>query len=61
MTDPTNRPLTEWIADLDASDAEYESGLLIPGETVMAEIQAAIDRFDSRPVQRPAREVLPRR
>jgi|HubBroStandDraft_1064217.scaffolds.fasta_scaffold02511_7 hypothetical protein len=63
MTDrnQNTRPLVDWIADFDASDAEYDSGLLIPGETVMAEIQAAIDQLEAALAKADPREAVSRR
>jgi hypothetical protein len=61
MMEPTNRPLADWIADFDASDAEYDAGVLIPGETVMAEIQSALDQLEAKLTGNRRRETALRR
>ncbi len=43
MSDPANRTVSDWLADLEISEAEVDAGILVPGETVLAEIQAAIE------------------
>jgi hypothetical protein len=48
MADPTNRTREDMLADLEASDAEAMASDLVPGETVLAAIQAAIDRLEAR-------------
>ncbi|ASG21135.1 hypothetical protein Y958_10090 [Nitrospirillum viridazoti CBAmc] len=45
--DPTTLILEDWIADLDAADAEIEVGLSVPGEEVRAKLEAALDRMRS--------------
>jgi len=35
------------LADLAASEAELAAGQIVPGEVVMASIQAAIDRYEA--------------
>jgi hypothetical protein len=48
---PMNRNITSRIeqikADLAASEADIEVGRIVPGETVLARIQAALDRFEA--------------
>lgn len=61
MTDPTSRSREEMLDDLDASDAEIEAGDLVPGEVVLAEIQAAIDRLEAKLAAAPRRRANPRR
>jgi len=48
MIDPTNRPVADWLDDIAESEAELEAGMLVPGETVIAEIEAAIARLDAK-------------
>jgi hypothetical protein len=45
--DPTTLTLEDWIADLNAADAEIEAGLSVPGEEVRAKLEAALDRMQS--------------
>ena len=47
MNDPTNRPVSDWLADLDASDADLAAGRIVPGEVVMARLQAALERYEA--------------
>ncbi len=47
MNDPTRRTAADLIADLDASEADIEAGRIVPGETVLARIQAALDRYEA--------------
>ncbi len=47
MTGPVNRTISEMLADLAASEAELAAGQIVPGEVVMASIQAAIDRYEA--------------
>lgn len=48
MSDPTNRPIADLIADIDASEAEIERGELVPGGAVLAKVQAAIERLEAQ-------------
>lgn len=61
MSDPTNRPVSDWLADLEISEAELEAGMLVPGETVLAEIQAAITRLEAKLANPPLRKAAPLR
>lgn len=61
MTDPTNRSREDMIADLDASDADIAAGDLVPGEAVIATIEAAIDRLEARLAGAPHRRAVPGR
>ncbi len=47
--DPTDLTLADWIAALDRSDAQIDAGDVVPGETVLAELQASLDRLESQP------------
>lgn len=48
MSDPTRRPLSDLIADLDISEAEYAAGDLVAGEIVMDELRASISRLEAK-------------
>jgi hypothetical protein len=53
MIDPTNIPATEWLADLEISEAQAEAGDIVPGdivpgEVVMAELRASLARLEAR-------------
>lgn len=45
--DPTKPTQQDWVADLDAADAEIEAGLFVPGEDIQAKFQAALARMRS--------------
>jgi hypothetical protein len=48
MVEPTMPTLAEIEADLDASDAEIEAGDIVPGEVVMAELEARLAQLEAR-------------
>lgn len=48
MTDPTRHTLADLMADLDASDADIESGNIVPGEAVLAELEEQLARLEAR-------------
>ena len=60
MSDPTKRTREEMLADLEASDAEVDAGLTVPGEVVLEGIQAAIDRLEARLAGGPQRKTARR-
>ncbi|MDZ5646417.1 hypothetical protein [Nitrospirillum sp. BR 11828] len=55
MSDPTRRPLSDLIADLDISEAEYAAGDLVAGETVLEELRASIARLEANRQDAPPR------
>jgi hypothetical protein len=59
--EPTNRPLADWIADFDASDAEYDAGDLIRGETIIAEVESALDQLEAKLTKSRRREAIANR
>jgi hypothetical protein len=55
MIDPTNRPATEWLAELEISEAQADGGDILPGDVVLADLRASLARLEgksSRPVAR---------
>ena len=48
MDDPTRRPVSDWIADLEASEAELEAGLFVSGDEIMRELQASLARLEAK-------------
>lgn len=58
--DPTKLTLDDWLADLKMSEAEVDVGELVPGEVVMATIQAAIGRLEARLAGTPQQNAAPR-
>jgi len=58
--DPTNLTLDDWMADLDAADAEIEAGHIVPGEALFAELEARLVRLEARRPLRPEQAVTPR-
>jgi hypothetical protein len=55
MNDPTRRPLSDLVADLDISEAEYAAGDLVAGEVVLDELRASIDRLEAKQRNAPSR------
>jgi hypothetical protein len=55
MIDPTKLTADDWIADLDASDAEIEAGLFVDGEVVADKLRAALKRMEARRPDAPQR------
>jgi hypothetical protein len=55
MSDPTNRPVSDWLADLEISEAQAEAGDVVSGEVVMAGLEACLARLEAkhRDAQRP--------
>ncbi len=47
MTRDTHPRIEQMKADLVASAADIEAGRIVPGETVHARIQAALERFEA--------------
>jgi len=45
MSGPTNRPVSEWLADLEISEAQAAAGEFVPGKKVLADLQASIARL----------------
>jgi len=48
MSDPTNRPVSEWVADLEISEAQAAAGEFVPAEKVLADLQASIARLEAK-------------
>jgi len=48
MSDPTNRPVSEWLADLEISEAQAAAGEFVPGEKVLADLHASIARLGAK-------------
>jgi len=48
MAEHTPLPTLDQIkADLAAADADIEAGRMVPGDVVMARVQAALDRYEA--------------
>jgi hypothetical protein len=61
MTNPTNRTRDEMLADLDASDAEVDAGLFVPGEVVRQDLLDSLARMKAKRNQQPQRGTAQRR
>jgi hypothetical protein len=48
MSDPTNRPLSEWLADLEISEAQIAAGDFVPGENVLVDLRASVARLEAK-------------
>jgi hypothetical protein len=55
MIDPTNRAREDMLADLDASDAEVDAGLFVPGEVVRQGLLDSLARMKAKRSQKPQR------
>jgi hypothetical protein len=61
MIDPTNRTRDEMLADLEASDAEVEAGLSVPGAVVRQDLLDSLARMKAKRSRHPQRGVAQRR
>ncbi|HWK48217.1 MAG TPA: hypothetical protein VNT30_26075 [Stellaceae bacterium] len=61
MTDPTKRPLSEWLTDLDISEAQADAGDVVSAETVLQQLHESIARLEAKLAGEQRREVAPRR
>jgi hypothetical protein len=52
--DSTSLTFADWIAALDRSEAQIDTGDVVPGETGLAELQASLDRPESKLRDEPA-------
>jgi len=48
MMDPTKRPLSEWIADLEESEAQVDAGLTVPLAPALERLRESIRRLEAR-------------
>ena len=48
MNDPTKRPISDWLADLEISEAQAAAGDFVSGEKVLADLQAGIARLEAK-------------
>ena len=48
MSDPTKRPISDWLADLEISEAQAAAGDFVSGEEVLADLQASIARLEAK-------------
>ena len=62
MADPTKRPLSEWVADLEISEAQVAAGDTVSIESVLAELDESIKRLEEKRRHPPSgREAVARR
>jgi len=61
MSDPTNRPISEWLADLEISEAQAAAGDFVSGEKVLADLQASIARLEAKQKNTPKPGIASRR
>lgn len=45
MSEPTDSPVSEWLADLEISEAQAAAGEFVSGEKVLADLKASIARL----------------
>ena len=55
MSDPTNRPLSDWLADLEISEAELAAGDTVPLASVLAELDESMKRLKDKRQRPPGR------
>ena len=48
MIDPTKRTREDMLADLEASDAEIEAGLVVPGKLVRQDLLDSLARMKAK-------------
>ena len=51
MSDPTNRPLHDWLADLDRSEQEIAAGQVVSMAPGRARLREAITELEARNVE----------
>jgi hypothetical protein len=52
MIDPTKRPISEWLADLEESEAEADAGLTVPLAPVLESARESIRRLEAKARER---------
>ncbi len=61
MIDPTNRSLSEWLADLEESEAEVDAGLSVPLAPALERLRESIRRLEAKAPDGERVEALRRR
>jgi len=61
MTDPTNRSLADWQADLAISEAQAAAGQTVSMAPGRARLRESIRELETRLAARQSREAAPRR
>ena len=60
MSDPTNRRPTDWLADLEISEAQLEAGQTVPIEPVLQRLRDSIARLEAKPADKAPKETSPK-
>ena len=61
MTDPTNRPLADWQADLAISEAQAAAGRIVSMAPGRARLRESILQLEAKLAANPLLEAAPRR
>ena len=61
MTDPTNRPLTDWLSDLDRSEEEIAAGQVVSMAPGRARLRETIAELEAKLEGDKRRKAAPRR
>jgi hypothetical protein len=61
MGDPTKRTREDMLADLEASDAEVDAGLIVPGDVVRQELLDSLARMKAKSSRQPQSGTAQRR
>lgn len=61
MIDPTNRPVSDWLTDLEISEAQAAAGQTVPIEPALQRLRDSIARLEAKAADRATREVVSRR
>jgi hypothetical protein len=61
MSDPTNRSVSDWLADLEISEAQAAAGNVVPAEAVLARLRDNLAKLEADHEPPAQRKVAPRR
>jgi len=61
ISDPTNRPVSDWLADLEISEAQAAAGDVVPAEAVLAALRDSLAKLEANHVPPAQRKVAPHR
>jgi hypothetical protein len=48
MSDPTKRPIAEWLRDLEESEAQVDAGLTVPLEPILERLRESIRLLETK-------------
>lgn len=60
MSDPTNHRPTDWLADLEISEAQLAAGQTVGIEPALQRLRASIARLEAKPADKAPKETSPK-